>query len=98
MVMDMKKLMKQMQQVQVVVGKIQDELVVQLVEGIVSGLVMVQMNGYGKVISLKIKFEVVDGDDVEVLEDLILVVINDVVEKVEGLQCEVMVGLGLFGF
>ncbi|AAF09786.1 YbaB/EbfC family nucleoid-associated protein [Deinococcus radiodurans] len=96
--MDMKKLMKQMQQAQVAAGKIQDELAAQSVEGTASGLVTVQMNGHGKVTSLKIKPEAVDGDDVEALEDLILAAINDAAEKAEGLQREATAGLGLPGF
>ena len=96
--MDMKKLMKQMQQAQVAAGKIQDELAAQSVEGTASGLVTVTMNGHGKVQSLNIKPEAVDGDDVEALEDLILAAINDAAEKAEGLQREATAGLGIPGF
>ena len=96
--MDMKKLMKQMQQAQVAATKIQDELAAQSVEGTASGLVTVTMNGHGKVQRLKIKPEAVDGDDVEALEDLILAAINDAAEKAEGLQREATAGLGLPGF
>lgn len=96
--MDMKKLMKQMQQAQVAATKIQEDLAAQSVEGTASGLVTVSMNGHGKVQSLKIKPEAVDGDDVEALEDLILAAINDAAEKADALQREATAGLGIPGF
>lgn len=96
--MDMKKLMKQMQQAQVAATKIQEDLAAQTVEGTASGLVTVTMNGHGKVSSLKIKPEAVDGDDVEALEDLILAAINDASDKADALQREATAGLGIPGF
>ena len=96
--MDMKKLMKQMQQAQAAATKIQDELAAQSVEGTASGLVTVTMNGHGKVQSLKIKPEAVDGDDVEALEDLILAALNDANTKAEDLQRDATKGLGIPGF
>ena len=74
--MDMKKLMKQMQQAQMAATKIQEDLAAKSVEGSASGLVSVTMNGHGKVTALKIKPEAVDADDVEALEDLILVALD----------------------
>lgn len=94
----MKKLMKQMQQAQVAAGKIQEELASKEVEGTASGLVTVKMNGHGRVVSLNIKPEAVDGDDVEALEDLILAAINDASNKADDLQREATSGLGLPGF
>lgn len=96
--MDMKKLMKQMQQAQVAATKIQEDLAAQTVEGTASGLVTVTMNGHGKVQTLKIKPEAVDGDDVEALEDLILAAINDASDKADALQREATAGLGIPGF
>lgn len=96
--MDMKKLMKQMQQAQTAANRIQEELAEQSVEGTASGLVTVVMNGHGKVQSLKIKPEAVDSDDVEALEDLILAAINDASGKAEDLQRDATKGLGIPGF
>ena len=96
--MDMKKLMKQMQQAQVAANRIQEDLAAQTVEGTASGLVTVTMNGHGKVQSLKIKPEAVDPDDVEALEDLILVALQDAGNKADGLQQEATRGLGIPGF
>ncbi|MFC4426763.1 YbaB/EbfC family nucleoid-associated protein [Deinococcus navajonensis] len=96
--MDMKKLMKQMQQAQVAANRIQENLAAQMVEGSASGLVTVTMNGHGKVQSLKIKPEAVDADDVEALEDLILVALQDAGAKADALQQEATRGLGIPGF
>lgn len=96
--MDMKKLMKQMQQAQVAASRIQEDLAAQTVEGTASGLVTVTMNGHGKVQTLKIKPEAVDPDDVEALEDLILVALQDAGNKADGLQQEATRGLGIPGF
>ena len=51
--MDMRKLMKQMQQAQTAASKIQEQLAAQTVEGSASGLVTVTANGHGKVQGLK---------------------------------------------
>lgn len=96
--MDMKKLMKQMQQAQVAANRIQENLAAQTVEGGASGLVTVTMNGHGKVQSLKIKPEAVDADDVEALEDLILVALQDAGAKADALQQDATRGLGIPGF
>lgn len=96
--MDMKKLMKQMQQAQVAAARIQENLAAQSVEGTASGLVTVTMNGHGKVTALKIKPEAVDPGDVEALEDLLLVALQDASARADALQQEATRGLGLPGF
>jgi DNA-binding YbaB/EbfC family protein len=96
--MDMKKLMKQMQQAQVAAAKIQEDLAAKSVEGSAGGLVTVTMNGHGKVTGLKIRPEAVDPQDVEALEDLILVALQDAGAQADALQQEATRGLGLPGF
>ncbi|WP_261663996.1 YbaB/EbfC family nucleoid-associated protein [Deinococcus sp. Marseille-Q6407] len=96
--MDMKRLMKQMQQAQSAANRIQEDLAAKTVEGTASGLVSVTMNGHGKVQSLKIKPEAVDGDDVEALEDLILAAIQDAAGQVDELQQDATRGLQIPGF
>ncbi|GGL85722.1 nucleoid-associated protein [Deinococcus aerolatus] len=96
--MDMKKLMKQMQQAQSAAARIQEDLAAKSVEGSASGLVTVTMNGHGKVTALKIKPEAVDPDDVEALEDLILVAIQDASAQADALQQDATRGLGIPGF
>ena len=95
--MDMRKLMKQMQQAQTAAGKIQEQLAAQTVEGSASGLVTVIANGHGKVQSLKIEPGAVDPDDVEALEDLILVAIQEAESKADELQRQATQSLGLPG-
>ena len=96
--MDMKRLMKQMQQAQSAATRIQDELAAKTVEGTASGLVSVTMNGHGKVQSLSIEPEAVDGNAVEALEDLILAAIQDAHNQVDELQQEATRGLSIPGF
>ncbi|EIA27704.1 hypothetical protein SFB4_170G0, partial [Candidatus Arthromitus sp. SFB-4] len=42
-----------------------------------------RMNGKKEIIDLKLKPEVVDPDDIEMLQDLIISCINDVYKKVD---------------
>ncbi|AFZ66531.1 YbaB/EbfC family nucleoid-associated protein [Deinococcus peraridilitoris] len=96
--MDMKKLMKQMQQAQAAAAKIQEDLAQQMVEGSASGMVSVTMNGQGKVTAIKINPQAVDPDDVEALEDLLLVAIQDAAGKADDLQQrETQRSLGFLG-
>ncbi|GGR00643.1 MULTISPECIES: YbaB/EbfC family nucleoid-associated protein [Deinococcus] len=95
--MDMKKLMKQMQQAQAAAGKIQDQLAAQTVEGSASGLVTVVLNGHGKIQSLSIKPEALDGSDAEALEDLLMVALKDAEGKADDLQRQATQSLGLPG-
>ncbi len=96
--MDMKKLMKQMQQAQTAAAKIQEELAGMTVEGQASGMVTVTMNGQGKLLGIKIKPEAVDPDDVESLEDLITVAVQDASAKADELQQnETQKSLGFLG-
>lgn len=47
------------------------------------GAVSVKINGKKEVLSIKIKPEVVDPEDVEMLEDLVLTAVNEAIRKVE---------------
>lgn len=96
--MDMKKLMKQMQQAQVAAAKIQEDLAAKSVEGTASGLVTVTMSGHGKVTAVKIKPEAVDPGDVEALEDLLLVALQDASAKADALQQDATSNLRIPGF
>lgn len=50
------------------------------------GMVMVEVNGKKKIVSIKIKPEAVDPDDVEMLEDMIIACINEAMGKAEALE------------
>ena len=95
--MDMKKLMKQMQQAQAAAGKIQDQLAAQTVEGSASGLVTVVLNGHGKIQSLSIQPQALEGGDAEALEDLLMVALKDAENKADDLQRQATQSLGLPG-
>lgn len=73
--------------------KAQEELAEETVTGSAGGgMVEVDMDGHQAVQALRIKPEVVDPDDVEMLEDLLLAAIGDASEKVKSLTEERMGG------
>ena len=78
----MGKMMKQAQQLQSKMLKLQEELADKTVETTSGGgMVKVVANGRQQVVSIQIEKEVVDPDDVEMLQDLILAAINDALIK-----------------
>ena len=78
----MGKMMKQAQQLQTKMMKMQEELADKTVEASAGGgMVKVVASGRQQVISLVIEKEVVDPDDVEMLQDLILAAVNDALSK-----------------
>jgi DNA-binding YbaB/EbfC family protein len=71
-------LMRQMQQMQERLAKIQEGLNSETVEGTAGGgAVTVTMNGQQKVQAINIDASVVDPEDVEMLQDLVLAAFND---------------------
>ncbi len=52
------------------------------------GMVSAEVNGKKKVLSIKIKPEAVDPDDVEMLEDMILACVNEALSKADALEQE----------
>lgn len=81
---DIRKLMKQAQQMQEQMAKMHEQLAQEEVEGSAGGgMVVVTMNGKHEVVKLKIDPQVVDPSDVEMLEDLIAAAMNDARGKVE---------------
>jgi DNA-binding YbaB/EbfC family protein len=78
----MGKMMKQAQQLQSKMLKLQEELADKTVETTSGGgMVKVVANGRQQVVSIQIEKEVVDPDDLEMLQDLILAAINDALTK-----------------
>ena len=76
------KMLKQLQQMQAKMAKIQEELGEKTVTGTAGGgMVEVVANGHQKVLSVTVKPEVVDPADVEMLQDLVLAAVNDAMEK-----------------
>ncbi|MBW2573494.1 MAG: YbaB/EbfC family nucleoid-associated protein [Deltaproteobacteria bacterium] len=79
---DMGKMMKQAQQLQSKMLKLQEEMAKKTVETTSGGgMVKVVANGRQQVVSIQIEKEVVDPDDLEMLQDLILAAINDALIK-----------------
>jgi nucleoid-associated protein EbfC len=71
-------MMKQAQQLQSKMLRMQEELASKTVETSAGGgMITVVANGAQQIVSIKIEKEVVDPDDVEMLEDLVLAAVND---------------------
>jgi DNA-binding YbaB/EbfC family protein len=78
----MGKMMKQAQQLQTKMMKMQEELAGRTVEATAGGgMIKVVANGKQQVVSITIEQEVVDPDDVEMLQDLILAAVNDALNR-----------------
>ena len=88
---NMQSLMKQSQQMQAKLAEAQQQLEELEVTGAASGgLVEVTCNGKKSVLSINIKPEACDADDVEMLEDLILAAINDAYAKAQAEEDKLM--------
>ncbi len=75
-------LLKQAQQMQKEMGRVQEGLKDRIVEGTAGGgMVTVHVNGNMDVLAIKINPEAIDPDDKEMLEDLILAAVKQGVEK-----------------
>lgn len=75
-------MMKQVQQLQEQMRQAQEELAEQMVSASVGGgVVTVVMNGQQEVQSVAIEPEAVDPEDVDMLQDLIVVAVNEALNK-----------------
>ena len=78
----MGKMMKQAQQMQTKMLRMQEELADKTVEASAGGgMVRVVANGKQQLVSLEINQEVVDPEDVDMLQDLVLAAINDALAR-----------------
>lgn len=74
----MNKMIKQAKQVQEQIVKMQDELKQREVETSAGGgAITVRVNGKQELLSIKIKPEVLDPEDIEMLEDLVMAAVNE---------------------
>lgn len=79
---NMNQMIKQAKKMQEQMEKMQAELKEKVVEASAGGgAITVKVSGKHELLEIKIKPEVVDPEDVEMLEDLILAVINDALKK-----------------
>lgn len=77
-------MMKQAQQLQSKMLKMQEELAEKTVETSAGGgMINVVANGRQQVVSITIDKEVVDPEDVEMLQDLVLAAVNDALSKAQ---------------
>lgn len=78
----MQNLMKQANQLQLKIKKIQEELATREYEGTSGGgAVTVKVRGETEIIGLKISEDVMKSGDVEMLQDLVLTATNDALKK-----------------
>lgn len=77
-------MMKQVQKMQAEMVKMQEELKNKTVEASAGGgAVTVVANGHKQVLEIRIKPEVVDPDDVEMLQDLVLAAVNEALRSAD---------------
>ncbi len=77
-------MMKQAQQLQAKMMKLQEELAEKTEESSSGGgMVKVKANGRQQILSIQVEKEVVDPDDVEMLQDLVLAAVNDALAKAQ---------------
>lgn len=93
-------LMKQAQQMQDRVKKLQEEVANKTVEASAGGgMITVVVNGRQEVLSIKIDPSVVDPADVDMLQDLVTAAVNEALRKSQDLMKEEMgrmtAGMGL---
>ena len=75
---NMKNMMKQAQQLQNKMAKMQEEMAEKTIEASAGGgMIKVVANGRQEILSIHIEKEVVDPQDVEMLQDLILAAVNE---------------------
>jgi DNA-binding YbaB/EbfC family protein len=84
--MDMGNLMKQAQQFQEQLSKVQEELGAKTVTGSAGGgMVTTTFNGRSELVDIVIESEVVNADDVQMLQDLVRSAVNDGLVKAKKL-------------
>jgi DNA-binding YbaB/EbfC family protein len=77
-------IMKQAQQMQQKMARLQEEASQRTAEASVGGgAVTAVVNGKNQVVSLAIRKEAVDPEDVEMLQDLVVAAVNEALKKVQ---------------
>lgn len=84
-------LMKQAQQLQTKLARIQEEAGNKTVEASAGGnMVTVVVNGRLELTSLRIDPSVVEGGDIEMLQDLVIAAVNEGIRKAQKMMAEEM--------
>ena len=88
---NMGQLMKQAQQLQSKMAKLQDEIGEKTVEASAGGgMITVVANGRQEILSVRVDPEVIDPGDQEMLQDLILAAVNDALSRARAMMNEEM--------
>ena len=91
---DMNALLKQAQQMQEQMARVQDELAHETVEASAGGgMVTVKATGAGEISEIKIDPKAIDPDDPELLEDMVLAAVNEAIRSARSLQESKLGGL-----
>ncbi len=84
-------LVKQAQQLQAKMQKVQEEMAVRTVDASAGGgMVTAVCNGKQELISVKLEKEVVNPEDIEMLQDLIVAAVNSALKKAQEMVAEEM--------
>ncbi len=96
---DMNALMKQAQQMQEQMVRVQEELANETVEASAGGgMVTVKATGAGEISEIKIAPKAIDPDDPELLEDMIIAAVNEALRSAQALaQSKLGGSLGSLG-
>ncbi len=87
--MNINQLMKEAKKMQADMEKSQEELVSKEFDATAGGgAIEVKVTGAKEIKEIKIKKDVVDPDDIEMLEDLILTCVNEALRKVDSAQAQ----------
>ncbi len=84
-------IMKQAQQMQQKMARMQEELQTREVEASAGGgMVTATVNGAQQLVALKMEPSVIDPEDVEMLQDLVLAAVNEALKKSQAMAQEEM--------
>jgi DNA-binding YbaB/EbfC family protein len=94
MSMDMNQMLKQVQQMQAEMERLQAEAASETVEASAGGgMVTVKVNGSREIVSVQIKPEAIDASDPEMLEDLVVAATNEALRAADRMLQEKLGGL-----
>ncbi len=89
--MDMSSIMKQAQEMQQKMTKIQEDLAGKRITGSAGGgMVSVVVNGKGDILSAQVEKELLNPDEAEMLQDLFVAATNDALRKAKELGSQEM--------
>ena len=84
--MNIQQIMRQAQQMQKKMEKMQEEAANEVVETTAGGgMVTVKMNGRQELLSISIEKEIIDPNDQEMLQDLVTAAVNEAIKRSQAL-------------